>query len=175
MDDPLLVRRLERLGDCFRDRERFVERESLTYVASGFSRTSGTPGPPSGGPTGIADSDGPAEAGPHTGKTVGQRRALDVFEDEGLRRGFVFEAVNRADVRMVERSEKLRFALEPRQPIAVVEEGVRENLDGDVTIQFAVAGAIDFAHSASAELRHNLVFAEARPMFSAIGSWSAEA
>ncbi len=27
MDDPLLVRRLKRLGDLFRDRQRFVERD----------------------------------------------------------------------------------------------------------------------------------------------------
>ena len=35
MDDPLLVRRFERLGDLFRDRQRFVEPDGTAHDSLG--------------------------------------------------------------------------------------------------------------------------------------------
>ena len=48
---------------------------------------------------------------------IRERRAFDELENQ---RGYptrVLEAVDRADVRMIERGQELRVALEPRQPI----------------------------------------------------------
>ena len=74
--------------------------------------------------------------------------------------GFV-ETVDGADVRMVQRREDLRFALEPGQSLGIAGERGRENLDGDVAAQLRVAGAIHLAHAARAKLRDDVVCAEA--------------
>ena len=65
----------------------------------------------------------------------------------------VLDAVDRADVRMIERREHARFALEARQPIGVGDEGRRQDLDRDVAPQLRVARAIHLAHAARAEQR----------------------
>ena len=87
MDDALLVRRFERLGDLPRNRHRLVQRQ----------RPAGDP--------------------------IGQRLALDQFEDQRMRLAAVLEPVNRADVRMVERGQHLRFALEAGQAFGIGREG----------------------------------------------------
>ena len=46
---------------------------------------------------------------------------------------------------MVERRQHLSFALEPGQAVWIAGELLREDLEGDVTIQFRVARAIDLA------------------------------
>jgi len=46
---------------------------------------------------------------------------------------------------MVQRREDLRFAFEPRQPIGIVREGRRQNLDRDVAIELGVASSVDLA------------------------------
>ena len=73
-----------------------------------------------------------------------------------------FEAVDRGDVGMIQRRERLRFAREPREPIGIVRERVRQDLDRDVAIQLRVARAIHLAHAAFADLRGDFVDAEAR-------------
>ena len=70
------------------------------------------------------------------------------------------EAVDLRDVRMIERREHLRFALEPRQPIGIGRERVRQDLDRDVAIQLRVAGAIHLAHAAAPQERLDLADAE---------------
>jgi len=67
-----------------------------------------------------------------------------------------------ADVRVIERREHLRFTSEPRQPIRIEREGVRQNLQRDVAIELAVARTIDLAHAACAEGRQNFIGTEAR-------------
>ena len=88
MDDALVVRRLERVGDLPRDRHRLVERNRPLSDA------------------------------------VRERRPLDQLQHQRLDTlaGF-FEAVNRGDVRMVERGEHLRLAPEPREPLRIGGEG----------------------------------------------------
>ena len=53
---------------------------------------------------------------------VGQRLALDQFQHQRADAVRLFEAVDRADVRMIERREHARFALEARQPIGIAGE-----------------------------------------------------
>ena len=55
------------------------------------------------------------------------------------------------DVRMVERRERLRFALEAREPLRIGGERGRQDLDRDVAIELGIARAIDLAHAAGAD------------------------
>ena len=63
----------------------------------------------------------------------------------------VFDAVDRADVRMIERGEQPRFALEAREPSGSRRERARQDLDRDVAAELRVARAIDLAHAARAD------------------------
>ena len=76
MNDPALVRGLERVGNLPRDGQGFVQCDAASRDA------------------------------------IGQRRPFDEFEHERFDLGAIFEAVNRRDVRMVQRGEHVRFALE---------------------------------------------------------------
>ena len=82
---------------------------------------------------------------------VGERRPLDQFHHERMYAARLLQAVYLRDVRMVQGCERLRLALEAREPVRVVREGVREHLDGDLAPERRVAGAIDLAHAAGAE------------------------
>jgi hypothetical protein len=105
---------------------------------------------------------------PRDGQNVGERHrparnlrgeilALDQLHDEARRGPAVFDAVDLRDVRMIERRERLRLALEPRQPFRIVGKDIRQDLDGDVAIESSVAGTIDLAHAAGADQRVNRV------------------
>src|SRR4249920_566537 len=61
------------------------------------------------------------------------------------------DSINLRNVRMTERREDLRLALEPCQPIAISGKRRRQDLDGDVAMQLGVVRSIDFAHAADAE------------------------
>ena len=125
VDDSLIVRRFERLGDLLRNRERLRERNRA-----------------------LCD-------------PLGKRRAFNQLHDQRMDPVRVFESVDVCDVRMVERRQHLRFALETRESLRVGGEEVRQNLDGDVTVQPRVACPIDFAHSAGPEGGQDFVGAEA--------------
>ena len=57
------------------------------------------------------------------------------------------EAVDGGDVRVVQRGEELRFALEARDALRVGANGVRQRLDGDVAPELGVPGAVHLAHA----------------------------
>jgi hypothetical protein len=73
-----------------------------------------------------------------------------------------FEAVDVGDVGMIQRGQGLGFALEAREPVGVVRERVRQDLDRDVSVQRRVASPIHLAHSAFAQLSGDFVDAETR-------------
>jgi hypothetical protein len=83
MDDPLFVRRFERLRDLFRDRPRLVER----------NRAARDP--------------------------LREILAVDEFHHERGGAVALFEAKDPGDVRMVQRREHFRLALETGEPIVV--------------------------------------------------------
>ena len=56
--------------------------------------------------------------------------AFDQLHDERADAAGFFEAVDRRDVRMIERREELRFALEARQPVGVLREAFGQHLEG---------------------------------------------
>ena len=76
-----------------------------------------------------------------------QRLAVDVLQHEIAWP----DVVQLADVRMVQRRDRPRFVFESAQPIRVIGDWRRENLDGDVAIETRIAGAVDFAHPARTE------------------------
>ena len=72
----------------------------------------------------------------------------------------LFEAVDRGDVRMVQRREHFRFALKARQPIVVSGERGGQDLDRDLALQLRVGRAIHLAHPAFADRARDFVDAE---------------
>ena len=63
----------------------------------------------------------------------------------------LLEAVDRRDVRMVERGEDLRLAREARHVVGVVGERRGQHLERDVAMELRVVGAVDLAHAAHSE------------------------
>ncbi len=124
MDDALLVRGFERLGDLRRDRQRLVDR------------------------------DRPAR------DPLRQVLPLDQFHHERREAVTRFEAVDRRDVRMIQRRQRLRFAREPRHPLAILRERVGQHLERHVAIERRVAGPEDLPHPARANRRKDLVDAK---------------
>ena len=64
---------------------------------------------------------------------------------------------------MIQRGQRLRFALEAGQALGIVAEEIGQDLDRDVPLEPGVAGAIDFSHAAGADRGHDLERAEPRP------------
>ncbi len=65
---------------------------------------------------------------------------------------------------MVEAGEDLRLSFESRQPIWIAGEGVRQDLQRDLTVELRVGGLPDLAQAALADLgvlrgkRHTVAF-----------------
>jgi hypothetical protein len=68
-----------------------------------------------------------------------------------------FEPVDRGNVGMIQPCEHVGFAPKPRQTVMVTGDGRRQNLDGDLTLQLRVGGAVDLPHPAFAELVLNAI------------------
>ena len=86
--------------------------------------------------------------------------ALDQLHHERADRLRFLDAVDRADVGMIQRRECLRFAREARQAIGIARHGLRQDLQRDLAIQLRVARAIDLAHAAGAKEREDFVGTE---------------
>ena len=126
MDDALLVRRLERLGDLVGDWQRLVERNRATRDA------------------------------------LRQIVALDQFHHErAVTPPALLQAVDCSDVRMVQRGEDFRFALEARKPLGVTSDRRRQDLDRDLALQLRVGRPIHLAHAAGADRGGDFVGTEA--------------
>src|SRR5207247_8796363 len=74
--------------------------------------------------------------------------------------GFL-DRVDRDDVRVVQRGESPRLALEPRQPFRIGGHGFRQNLDRNLAPELRILRPVHFSHPARAEWREDLVRAEA--------------
>jgi hypothetical protein len=79
---------------------------------------------------------------------IGERRAIDELDHESFRRGGILDPINRSDVRMIERREQLRFALEAGEPFGIIRKRVRKDLEGNVASELGVPRAIHLAHPA---------------------------
>ena len=61
---------------------------------------------------------------------------------------------------MIQRRQGLGFAREAGQALGVLREQLRQDLDGHIAVQAAVAGAIHLAHAARAQRADDFVGAE---------------
>jgi hypothetical protein len=77
---------------------------------------------------------------------------VDQFHHQRERAVAFLDAVDLRDVGMVERRQRLRLALEARPPLGIRRQQIRQDFDRDVAIELDVAGAVDLAHSAGADL-----------------------
>ena len=89
--------------------------------------------------------------------------AFDEFQDETFDATGFFEAVNRADVGMIQRCQRASFAAEAGEAGRVAGEFSGQRFNCDVAPEFAIVGAVDFAHAADAEGRQNLVRSQLTP------------
>ena len=88
--------------------------------------------------------------------------ALDEFHHERGHAPAFFEPVDGGDVRMIQRGQRLGFALEARQALGIVRERLGQDLDRDVAVQLRIARAIDLSHAPFADRRGDFVDAETR-------------
>src|SRR5215475_2907695 len=135
MDDPLLVRGLERFGDLSCDRQCFIKRNRPLCDA------------------------------------IGERRPFDELEHERMRAAGILEAVDARDLWMIQGREHLSFALEPREILSIERERIRKNFERDLAIELCIAGAVDLAHTARADLGDDLIRAETRTGSERHGKW----
>ena len=92
---------------------------------------------------------------------VRQGWPLDQLQDQRPDAIRLLQAVDGADVRMVQRGQHLGFPLEPRQPIGVGRERLGQHLQRHVAIELGVAGLIHLPHPAFADLGGDLVASNA--------------
>ncbi len=121
MDDPLVVRGVQRVSHLARDRERLADWQRAILQGRG------------------------------------KRLSLHQLKDDEPRAARLFDAVDRGNVRMIQRREDLRFPLEARHPFGIGMCQIRERLDGDVPAEARIAGAIDLAHAAGADGGEDLI------------------
>ena len=91
---------------------------------------------------------------------MGSVTSFHELQNERLDTCGFFEAINRRDIRVVERGEKLRFAFEAREPIGIAGESFRQNFQRHVAIELGVSGAIHLTHPACSQECEHFIGAE---------------
>ncbi len=81
-----------------------------------------------------------------------QSRAVDELHDEEALVVCFLEAVDRGNVRMIQRCQNFGLALEPRQTLWILCNRLGKHFDGHVTPELGVLGPIHLTHTAFAEL-----------------------
>ena len=102
----------------------------------------------------LVDGDG------STRDALGERLARDKLENKVVRPLVPLETVNRGDVGMVQRREKLRLPLEPGKPLLVLGELFWKNFNGDVASELGVPSTVDLAHTTRTDEGNDLVRTE---------------
>src|SRR6187399_3500779 len=74
----------------------------------------------------------------------------------------LFHAVQRGDVRVIQRGEHTSLALKTQEPVAIGEEFLEDNLQGDVAAKPGVPGLIDGTHAAFTEKAGDFIRTEPR-------------
>ena len=89
-----------------------------------------------------------------------QRLALHELEHQCRDAIHLLEAVDRADVRVIERRQHPRFALEAREAFGMAREEPRQDFDRNVPTEPLIVSAIDFAHATDAQWRADRIGSE---------------
>ena len=131
--DTFLMGGLERIGNLPRDHEHLVRRQPR----GGTSRPCGR------------------------GDSVGQRFAFDQFQYEAAHALGLFDAVDCADMRVIQCGEHPCFALETRAPFWISGERKGQDFDGDLAAERVVVRTVHLTHPAHAQQGSDGVRAEA--------------
>ena len=91
-----------------------------------------------------------------------QRLALQKLRDEIRRAVMLAKIMNRQNVGMIQRRDRLRLLLKAPQPFRIAGKRRRQNFDRNLAIQPRVSRAIHLTHAAGAGGRHDLVGPEFR-------------
>lgn len=89
-----------------------------------------------------------------------QRLALDQLHGQEAHAGALLDRVQDDDVRVAERGDRARLALEKRKAFGVVGDRLGQGLDGHVPAQLRVARTPDLSHAARAQRGEHLVVGE---------------
>jgi len=90
----------------------------------------------------------------------GERLAFEILHDEEVGALFATDVMERADVRMVQRRDGARFAVEAFAELRIRRQRVRQDLDRHRAIEARIARPIHLPHAARAEGRLDLIRAE---------------
>jgi hypothetical protein len=92
---------------------------------------------------------------------IGERRTVDVLERERADPGCLFETVDAGNMRVIERRQELRLALEASDSFWVVRESSRQYFERCLPVEMNIARAIYLTHAASPNDRFDEVGAHA--------------
>jgi len=96
------------------------------------------------------------------GDALRERRAFHELEHEGRDAVRFLQPVDRFNVGMVQRSQHFGLASKAFHALLVTSESLRQNFDGDVTLELRIASAKDLSHAARTNGLEDLVVAETR-------------
>ena len=91
--------------------------------------------------------------------------AFDELHHQEPRVAIGLKTMDGRNVLMIQRSKRLRLALEPRQPLLVFREDLRQHLDRHLALELRVARPVHLAHATRAERAEDLVVAESAAEF----------
>ena len=89
-----------------------------------------------------------------------QRLPFEILEHEEVDAVLMPDVVQRADVRMIERRDRARLALEALAQLRIRRERRRQDLDRHRAIEPRIARPIDLAHATRADERDDFIGAE---------------
>jgi len=92
-----------------------------------------------------------------------ERSALDKLHGDERASVVLANFMNRADVRVIERSRRPGLTNQASRGCGIVSIGRRQHLDGDVALKPLVERSIDLAHPAHAEQRDDPIRAQVTP------------
>ncbi len=141
VDDPGVVGGLERLGDLDRDGERLLDRDRPPgdHLVEPFA----------------------LDQLHHQERQFLRSRSRSRSRSRFIGRGRCrLQPIQMRDVRMIQRRQHLRLALEPRQPLRVLRELLGQHLERDLAPEPGVLGAPHLAHAARAERGGHAVVGE---------------
>src|SRR5207247_8342796 len=91
---------------------------------------------------------------------IGKRLAFEILHHEIVHIAVMADIVKRADVRMVQRSDRLRFALESCLDFRPGGNLLEEHLDSDGAVQPRITSFVHLPHSSRAKRRKDFVGAK---------------
>ncbi len=103
------------------------------------------------------DVEEPIERESVPGQKLREGLALDELHRHEVDAVRFLDGVDRHDVRVIQRRERFRLALEAGPPLLAIREIVRQHLESDLAVELGILGEIDVSHPARTELLQDFV------------------